>query len=751
MPAAAPQSIDRPLRARSTRERHIALAGGLIVAVVALGYANSLSAPFLYDDKSAIVYNGSIRHLWPIRDVFSPPAGGNTVNGRPILNLTFALNYAFGGLSVRGYHLVNVVIHALAALTLFGLARRLLLRGTAALRAVALPSAAIFAAIWAAHPLQTESVSYVVQRAEALMSLFYLVTLYCFVRSVDSPSERKWQLLAWTACLLGMGAKENMVSAPIAALLVDRAFFAGTFAAAWRMRRWFYLALGTTWLLLLVLVLSTGGDRGGSVGFDVGVSWLGYALTQFPALVRYAALGFWPHPLVFEYGHFTVGGFAQVAWPIALVVVTIAAALYAFVRYPKVGTIAAIGLAVLAPTSLVPGTTQMIVEHRMYLPLACTLGLLLPLVPLFRPRALGLAGLAVVAALVATTAARNRAYRSELAIWTDTVAKCPNNAVARSSLGAALADAGRRDEAIAEDQRAYALNPNYGPTLANLGIALTESGQPTDALPYVTRAVQSDPKNAQAHLNLGVTLDLLHRAPDALPQYAEAVRLNPLLPAAHNDYGDALSRAGRLDEGIAHLLEAIRLDPNYPDAHLNYAAALVRAGRMSDANLEFARGLELRPTDASAYLSWANLLLRYGHADEALGEFAHAVQLGPKSPDAHYSYATALASRQRYDDAVREYEAALRLRPDYAEAHNNLANTFVALNRIDSAIPHYETALGLRPNDATTHNNLGLALARSGRLREAIQHFAAAVQLAPDLGNARENLAHAEAQLNAAE
>ncbi len=641
------------------------------------------------------------------------------------------------------------MIHALAALALFGILRRLLLRSSAALRQAALPSAAIAAAIWAVHPIQTESVTYVVQRAESLMSLFYLLTLYSFVRSIDSASPRPWQFLAWSACLLGMGTKENMVSAPIAVLLMDRAFVAGSFAAAWRARRTFYLALAGTWLFLGLLVWSTGGDRGGSVGFDVGVGWWGYALTQFPALVHYVALGAWPQPLVFEYGHFSVAGLASVAWQAVFVAAAIVGAGYALWRHPKSSVGAAVAFAVLAPTSLLPGTTQMIVEHRMYLPFAAVIALAVPIVAAARSRTLGAAAIGIVVALVATTAARNRAYRNELTLWTDTVAKRPNNAVARSSLGAALADAGRRDEAIAEDRRAYELNPNYGPTLANLGIALTESGQPTEALPYVARAVQVDPKNAQTHLNLGVTLDLLHRPTEALPRYAEAVRLNPLLPAAQNDYGDALSRAGRLDEGIAHLQEALRLDPGYADATLNYAAALVRVGRITDAKIEFATGLPLRPNDASAHLSWANLLFKHGQHGEALAAYRVAVQLNANSPEVHYSYATALAADARYNDAVREYEAALQLRPEYAEAHNNLANTLVELNRLEDSIPHYETALRVRPDDPSTHNNLGLALARTGHIREAVQHFAAAVRLAPNFTSARENLARAEAQLTA--
>src|SRR4029077_15512000 len=126
----------------------------------------------------------------------------------------------------------------LAGLTLFGLVQRTLLRPALHPRfgADALPLALAVALLWTVHPLQTESVTYIVQRAESLMGLFYLLTLYCFVRSLDSPAPNRWQALCFAACLTGMATKEVMVSAPLLVLLYDRTFAAGSFRAAWQQR-----------------------------------------------------------------------------------------------------------------------------------------------------------------------------------------------------------------------------------------------------------------------------------------------------------------------------------------------------------------------------------------------------------------------------------------------------------------------------------------------------------------------------------
>ena len=238
-----------------------ALAGGAILAAIAAAaYSRTFSVPMFYDDVPSILHNPTLRHLgsafWP--------GGRSTVSGRPVLNLSLALNYAVSGTNVWSYHALNLAIHALACMALFGIVRR-----TLAPREGERASIIAFcvALTWAVHPLLTESVTYLVQRAESLMGLLYLLTLYCFIRgaAADAVRPRAWQALAVIFCLLGMGAKEVMVSAPLIVLLYDRTFLAGSFREAWRRRRGVYAGLAATWLILPFLVLSTHG-RGGPQG-----------------------------------------------------------------------------------------------------------------------------------------------------------------------------------------------------------------------------------------------------------------------------------------------------------------------------------------------------------------------------------------------------------------------------------------------------------------------------------------------------
>src|ERR1035438_115788 len=242
------------------------LAAIVILLAALAAYHGSFSGPLIYDDVPAIADNKPIRHLLT---ALSPPHGeGLTVEGRPVLNLSLAINYAISGTGVWSYHVLNLVIHVLAGWTLFGIVRRTLCRMR--IRRGDLPpsgdgpslpdtpdgGSTLFALgaalLWTVHPLQTEAVTYIIQRAESMMGLFYLLTLYCLIRGADAersasggpaPAGRPgiWYGLSVAACLLGMGTKEVMITAPVMMLFYDRTFAAGTFAGAWRSRRVYYL------------------------------------------------------------------------------------------------------------------------------------------------------------------------------------------------------------------------------------------------------------------------------------------------------------------------------------------------------------------------------------------------------------------------------------------------------------------------------------------------------------------------------
>jgi tetratricopeptide (TPR) repeat protein len=606
----------------------------LLVAAGVLLYAGSFSNPFVFDDLAWIRHD-RIGALWP-------PAAALGGSSRPILNLSLALNYAVGGMNPTGYHVFNTVVHVLATLTLYGIVRRTLrsrpLRARYADAADGLAFAA--ALIWSVHPLATQAVAYVIQRAESLMALFYLLTLYCAIRSAASERRGAWTLAAWLCCALGMGTKEVMVSAPLVALLYDRTFLSGTFGAALRARSALYLGLAASWIVLL-LRYESGAFSGGAAWAGFGLpdlSAVEYARSQPGVIVHYLRLAIWPHPLVLDYGWPVADAAAEILLPTSLLALLGVATLWALWRKPALGFLGACFFLALAPTSSVMPIVDLAFEHRMYLALA----VLVVAAVLFadallaraaRPPGLGVALLlAVVVPLSATTLLRIRDYRSPLVLWQTVVDAAPGNARGHMNVGVALTKLGRNEEA-----------------LAPLG-----------------RAIELDPDNAEAHSNLAFALIALGRTEEALSHYRRALEILPTYADAHSNYGRALQQRGEIEAALQHLRAAVRYDPRNATAQANLANALFRIDRPDEALQHFRESVRLDPYEPRPLAGAAWILAT--HPDPERREPAEAVRLAERAvelsrgadPTVLSTLATAYAAADQRERALRAAELALQ-------------------------------------------------------------------------------------------
>jgi protein O-mannosyl-transferase len=669
--------------------------GCALVAAAAAAYCRTFAVPFIFDDVPSIVDNPSIRHLGT---AFLPP-GDSTVGGRPVLNASLAVNYAVSGLAVWSYHVANLVIHALAGLSLFGILRRTLAarRGRSAN-----PVAFCASLIWVLHPLLTESVTYVIQRGESLMGLFYLLTLYFLIRGAESAGSaaKAWYGMCVAACLLGMGTKEVMVSAPLIALLYDRTFLSGSFDEAWRRRRWLYSGLAATWLLLPFLVMSTHG-RNGSAGFGHGVTPMAYALTQFPAIVHYLRLSFWPYPLIFDYGSALAPASAWVAACGLFVAGLVGATLWALAKRPPLGFLGACFFAILAPSSsVVPVVTETMAEHRMYLPLAAVVVLVVVGLNSWIRRGILPLCLLSAAALFYVTWRRNEVYQSEELLWKATVRDLPSNERAQNNMGNMLAlHPDKLDEAVTHFREALRLEPGY----------------------------------ADAHYNLGVTLyKIPGHANDAIAEYQSALRLEPGRVEAHNNLGNALIAQGRTQEAIVEFQEALRLDSDHAEAHYNLGNAMSALGRQPEAITQYREALRTKPDHVEAHFNLGNALVAVGRPLDAIGEYEKAIRLRPGDAEARYNLANALDSVGRTPEAIEQFEETVRLEPEFAEARNYLGFDLEKIpERVDEAIVHLKAALRVRPTYVDARYNLGMAFMAKGQVSEALSQFKEVIRLDP--------------------
>jgi tetratricopeptide (TPR) repeat protein len=768
----------------------VPLAAAVIALATLAAYANSFQGVFVFDDEPSIQENPTIRHLWPIWPALNPPRNGETVSGRPLLNLSFAINYALGGLNPWGYHAVNLAIHILAALTLFGILRRTFLlpgvlplpslsnvlplpsrerarvRGAACSpnsvhrASAATPLALAIALLWALHPLQTESVTYIVQRAESLCGLFYLLTLYCVIRGSTSlanppsafrlplspfpfpPSPFLWYSAAILVCLLGMATKEVMVTAPLVVLLYDRTFLAGSFGQALRRRWGLYLGLAATWGLLAYLVLSTG-LLGKSAGYGApeAIGAWDYLRSQPSVILHYLWLSFWPNPLCLDYGRTAIASsLGESLFATVVVGTLVSATVWGLLSRKKWALMGAWSLFTLTPTSLLP-LSQPAFEHRVYLSIAgvvtvVTLGAFIAGARLLQRRVIARAATRLVAgcalillciALGTLTARRDSTYRSLLSTWEDAVAKAPRNHLAQYNLGKTLLALGRNAEAIEHYREALDINPRYPKAHSDIGMALAEQGKMDLAIEEYRIALEIDPKYVWAYNNLGNALVGQGRFDEGMKMYKKALEIAPENPATHYNVGNALMRDGRAAAAAVAYNNALKVNPEFAPAHNNLGNALMELGMWAGALEHFETALEMAPDCAEAYSNAGDALRRQGKATEAIRRYQQALQIRPGLPEAQQKIGEILYQRGDYSGAVAHWRDVVRLQPRAIATLNRLAwvlatNPDASIRNAEEAVAMAERAVRLSGGqDPAILDTLAAAYAEGGRFRDAAE------------------------------
>lgn len=508
--------------AEASWERRARRFGPLAIAACGLlAYANSFHAPFVFDGDNYLKANKAIRTLWPPDELLK------FAQTRPVGYLSFALNYRLGellwddGYRLWSWHATNLAVHIAAACALFGIARRAFASPRLAERFG--PSAArlglAVALLWVVHPLGTQSVTYLYQRLESLMGLFYLTSLYAFVRYAVS-SQIGWAAAAIVACLAATTTKEVAVTLPLMTLWYDRVFVAVDWGELLRRRGVFHLLMFSCLLAPAVMMLPMIDDRtyqNAGILDTERVAVAEYARTQPEIVLHYLRLCFVPVGLNIDY-----------AWKIAEqwnipatlgIGLLLTATLVALFRRPALGFLGGWWFVILAPTSSIAPIIDLAFEHRTYLPLIAPIALVVCLVHVAVGRLVARFGaepetaatcrasllVVAVALLTMLTLLRNDDYRSEAALWGDVAQKAPHNPRAHYNHGVYLQIAGSEaeiDAAIAEYHETLRLDPRYADAYLNLGNLAAWRKQWPDAERYYARLLELRPGDATAQNGL---------------------------------------------------------------------------------------------------------------------------------------------------------------------------------------------------------------------------------------------------------
>jgi tetratricopeptide (TPR) repeat protein len=515
----------------------------LLVALAAVAYSNSFAGPFIFDDQTNVIENAGIRRLWPPWDTMWAPLTAVGVAGRPVAQLSLAINYAIHGLNLAGYHAGNLILHVAAAVVLFGVARRALLSPPLAPRFAthATPLAFAVAIVWEVHPLLCDSVSYISARTEVLAGLFLLLTLYCAIRATSTTATRRarrgWCVASVVSCALGMGSKEVMVAAPLVVLAYDWLFAPRRGEGERRWRAGFYVALFATLLLVALNLRMANFHRSAFAKVQDSMGAFDYLKLQSQVIVHYLRLCFWPEPLLIDYSgawgrHPTLVAVLPQA---SFLVLLLAATVVLLIRRRPVAFVGVWFFAILAPTSsLLPLPTEIASERRMYLPLIAVVALVVlggyAVLKRVAARQLHLLGAIVLALVVAAetsrTLQRNAEFKDPLALWSDVLVRQPGNRRAYANLARELLDRNQDQAASEVYRKMLGIDPNDPATWNNLAAVSIRAGDWPEAERCLRAALTAKADFAPAHQNLGLVYLKTGRLEDAEREVREAIRLD---------------------------------------------------------------------------------------------------------------------------------------------------------------------------------------------------------------------------------
>lgn len=596
------------------KKAHIITVLLIISALTFLLYANVINGEFQFDDEKGIVDNIRIKDL---RNFFKTIAPFSALtSGRPVTELTFALNYHFGRLDPLGYHIVNILLHiAVSILVYFFIMKTLLLshfRHYFSSEKIALFVSAVFAV----HPINTQAVSYISQRAEVLSALFYLVSLMLFIKASEQKSLLRisfFYMPAFAAFLLSVSSKTTAVSLPLVLFIYDYWFFP---ERSLNKRIKFYGPLIACVLVFSIFYISQLG-MSQEVGFSIReITPLQYLLTQFRVILTYMELLILPFSQNLDYEYQISKSLFEVRTLIPAIFIFCLIALTFFFR--KKNSLLTFGILwfflILAPTSSVIPVTDVIYEHRVYLASIgfflsiCLAGLWLFEIAVKRYSdkiknvIAVLIALSLIASFSYATQRRNEVWKTRLGLWSDVARKSPGKPRAHFNLGHALLEKGRYPEAIQEFNMTLKCDNdgsvNKADVFGQIGAALIRMGKFDDAISVFREGLKLSPAHFAILNNLTIALIEKDLTDQALLYAEMALMTYPSNGDINHTIGEIYLKKGAFSKATQYFIRAIEINPDVPSRYWNASISMEKLGDIPEAIIYMEMYIKLEQNEA---------------------------------------------------------------------------------------------------------------------------------------------------------
>ncbi len=672
-------------------------------------YANSLGGSFHYDDFHSIVDNLSIRSLANVPaffvDMNTFSADPEKAMYRPVLLVTFAINYALVEYEAWGYLLVNLLIHA-GCSVLVGAIGKVLIGG---------PAGFISGLLFAVNPICTEPVNYVSSRSESLAAFFYFAAFYYFAVQYD---KNRWGV-SWfglSACAFGLLTKSTVATLPAILLVYDVSK-----RGIVNLKSVFSRLHFPYWLLL---------------GIYLGVAWLSGYLpkslgapvrsepiqiwTQLKAVPYYVQLLFFPYKLNVEHQFFESASWQDPAVILGMIFV---AGLVAFVwnwrSHTNMRFAALFSFVVLLPATVMP-LNMLVNERRIYLAaagLAWITAYALKHVPV--PLVV-----TIVVVMALHTIERNEVWGSDLTLWEDAVKKAPGMRRARANYGRALQHIGRREAAMAAYRKTIEIDPRNGEAYNNIATLYHEQGNFDEAIHWYKEALQRYPNYDEIYLNLGDAHFQKGEHEASARMFVKALKIDGSRGSNWSNYGLVLQEAGRLDDAKRAYEKAISLSPGLSEPYNNLGNVLSAQGKHETALQQYQKALARSSEDLrEVEVNLATTYLELHRGYEAATLLKQAIDKGRGSALHHYHLGRAFKMQKDTKSAKAAFVQAHRIDPYELRPLAALGELLADERNHQEAIHYFRRALSVDPTDGRALFGLGKSLEETGSRTEAIRVY----------------------------
>jgi tetratricopeptide (TPR) repeat protein len=705
------------------------LGGLLLVIAVLAAYVPAWNGQPVWDDDSHIT-RPELRSVSGLERIWVEP--GATQQYYPLVHSAFWVEHRIWGDAPAGYHLVNILMHAFAALLLLKILRQL-----------QVPGAWLAAAIFALHPVEVESVAWISELKNTLSAVFYFSAALAYLK-FDRTRTPGAYAAAFMLFFAGLTAKTVIATLP-AALLVVRWWQRGKLD--WKHDVLPLLPFFAAGIIGGLFTASVEREFIGAQGRDFDFSPVDRVLIAGRAFWFYPGKLFWPARLTFIYPrwHLDPGAVWQYLFPLAAVLLL--AGLVVLARRHRAPLAAVLFFAIsLFPAlgffNVYPFFYSFVADHFQYLASAG----IITLAAAGAARWLGRRGLwgnargnalclLLLLGLGVLTWRQSAMYANAETLWRTTLARNPGCFMAHNNLAEILFQKGQADEAIAELQKALAIKPDAAKSHYNLGNFLLRKGSVDEAIAELQKALAIEPGDAAAIDCLGSAYLQKGDENAAAAQFERALAVRPDYIEAYVRLGALFMKAGRLDDAAGLLNKAVGIQPDSAAAQCGLGQVLMQMDRLDEAIPHLQKSAALVPAPATFGLL-GNALIQKERVAEAAAAFGRAVALQPGNPYFHHNLGATLLQTGDTAGAVKEFEVSLKLGLDSPDALNDLAwllatSPAAALRNGPRALALAQQAVqatgGREPVCLAT---LAAAQAETGQFSNAVETVQRALQVA---------------------